>query len=187
MLTIFRKRSWDLKAVWKKELRVFRGRFRDLKKLLIDEITDFKKIMNEDLASIFLMFLNDRSRRLKTLEDEENEDEKTLKSCRFELGDAGGFINERALMMKWEAAVLESFDSWVEDLLNRFFVDRFESDLSGESNAEEDASWMKMKFRNWNKRTDVEIEANNNETMKKINAVVETNEKTTEENWMLCA
>ena len=171
----------------KKRLKVFRKRFRDLKKLLIDEITDFKKIMNENLASIFLMFLNDRSRRLRTLEDEKNENEKTLKSCRFELGDAKRFINKRTLMMKWETAVLKSFDSWVEDLLNRSSVNRFENDLSSENYAEEDVSWMRTRFRDWNKKTDAEIETNNNETMKRIDAIVETNEKMIKENWMLCA
>ena len=88
--------------------------------------------------------------------------------------------------MKWKAAVLESFDSWTRNFLNWSFVDRFESDLSNENDAEKNALWMRMKFRNWNKRTDVEIEANNIETMKKINTIVETNEKTTKENWMLC-
>ena len=163
-------------------MKTFRKRFRDLKELLIDEITDFEKIMNENLASIFLMFLNDRSRRLKAFKNEKNENEKTLKLCQFKLNDAKEFVNEKTLIMKWKIAVFESFDSWAEDLLNWFFVNYFENDLSNENDVKEDVSWVKMKFRDWNKRTDVEIETNNNETIKKINAIVETNEKMTEKN-----
>ena len=158
-------------------MKVFWKRFRNLKELLIDEITDFEKIMNEDLASIFLMFLNDRSRRLKTFKNEKNENEKTLKLCRFKLGDAKEFVNNKTLIIKWEIAVFESFDSWTDDLLNRFFINYFESDLSNENDAEENASWMKIRFRDWNKRTNAEIKANNNEIMKEINAIVKTNEK----------
>ena len=121
-------------------MKAFRERSRGLKKLLIDEIADFEKIMNEDLASIFLMFLNNRSRRLRALKDEKNKNEKTLKSCRFELNDAKEFVNEKTLMMKWKTAVFESFDSWTEDLLNQSSVNRFESDLSNENNVEENAS-----------------------------------------------
>ena len=86
------------------------------------------------------MFLNDRSRRLKTFENEKNENEKILKLYRFELSDAKRFINEKMLMMKWEAAIFELFNSWTEDLLNRSSVNHFESDLSSENDAEEDAS-----------------------------------------------
>ena len=59
-----------------------------MKELLIDEITGFEKMMNEDLALIVLMFLSDRSRCLRVLKDEENDDELALKSCRFEFGNA---------------------------------------------------------------------------------------------------
>ena len=186
MSTIFWKRFRNLKIIWKRRLKVFRERSRNLKELLIDERTGFEKIMNENFALMFLMFLNNRSRRLKAFEDEKNENEKILKSCRFELNDARRFVNKKTLMMKWKTAVFESFNSWTEDLLNRFFVDYFENDLSNENDIEKNALWMKIRFRDWNKRTDVEIEANNNKTMKKINVIVKTNEKTIEENWMFC-
>ena len=123
------------------------------------------------------MFLNNRSRRLKAFKNEKNENKKTLKSYRFELNDARRFVNKKTLMIKWETAILELFNLWTEDLLNRSFINCFESDLSSENDIEKNASWMRMKFWNWNKKINVEIEANNNKMMKKINAVVETNEE----------
>ena len=81
-------------------MKAFRKRFRDLRELLIDEITDFGKVMNEDFTLIVLIFLSNRSRRLKALKNEKNKDEKTLKLYRFELSDAKRFVNEKTLIMK---------------------------------------------------------------------------------------
>ena len=81
-------------------MRIFRERFQDLKETSIDEIKDFKNVVNEDFASLkttFLMFLNDCSRRLKALESEEIE--KKSKTYLFELSDDENFVDE-TLMMK---------------------------------------------------------------------------------------
>ena len=110
-----------------------------MKELLIDKIKDFEKIMNENLASwklILLMILNNRSRRLKTLKDEENEDDKILKSCLYAFDNVEEFVNKRAFMMKWKVAVLELFDLKTKDLLNRSFVNR--NDRSNKNNVDED-------------------------------------------------
>ena len=56
--------------------------------------------MNKDFAllkTIFLMFLNDRLQRLKTLKSKKIK--KKLKTCLFELSDDENFIN-KTLMMK---------------------------------------------------------------------------------------
>ena len=82
-------------------MRAFRERFRSLKKISIDEIINSENVVNEDFASlktIFLMFLNDCLRRLKTFKDKENE--KTLKTFLCELSDDENFVDEKTLMMK---------------------------------------------------------------------------------------
>ena len=56
--------------------------------------------MNENLALIFLMFLNNCSRHLKAFKSEKNKNEKILKSYQFELNDARKFVNEKTLMIK---------------------------------------------------------------------------------------
>ena len=81
-------------------MRIFRKRPRDLKETSINETKNFENVVNEGFASlktIFLMFLNDRSRRLKALESEKIE--KKLKTCLFELNDNENFVDE-TLMMK---------------------------------------------------------------------------------------
>ena len=86
-----------------------------MKKISINETKDFENVVNEDFASlktIFLMFLNDRSRRLKTFKSEKIE--KKLKICLFELNDDENFVDEM-LMIKWKVAVWESFNSWIKD------------------------------------------------------------------------
>ena len=86
------------------------------------------------------MFLNDRSQRLRAFKNKKNKNEKTLKLRRFELNDTREFINEKTLIIKWETTALESFDSWTENLLNRFFINRFENDLSNENDIKENVS-----------------------------------------------
>ena len=76
---------------------------------------------------------------MKTFKNEENENEKILKSCHFELNDAKKFINKKTLMIKWKVAIFESFDSWTKNLLNRFSVNYFENDLSNENDVEKNA------------------------------------------------
>ena len=100
-----------MKAIAWKKLKVFQKRFQDLKKISIDETENFENVVNEDFASLkttFLMFLNDRSRRLKTFKSEKIE--KKSKTCLFELNDDENFVDE-TLMMKWKIAAWKSFDS----------------------------------------------------------------------------
>ena len=71
-----------------------------MKKISIDETKDSENVMNEDFAllkTIFLIFLNNRLRRLKAFKNEKIE--KKLKICLFELNDDENFIDE-TLMMK---------------------------------------------------------------------------------------
>ena len=135
---VFQRRFRNLKTICEKRLKVFQKRSRDLRELLIDEITDFEKVMNEELASwesILLMILNNRSRRLKTSKDEKNEDEKILKLCLCAFDNVEKFVNKRTLMMKWETAVFELLNSWTVNLLNRSFINR--GDQSSKSNIDE--------------------------------------------------
>ena len=72
-----------------------------MKKISVDETADFKNVVNEDFASlkmIFLIFLNNCSRRLRAFENEKNK--KTLKAFLCELNDNKDFIDEKTLMMK---------------------------------------------------------------------------------------
>ena len=81
-------------------MKAFRKRFRDLKKTLINKTASSENVVNEDfilLKTIFLMFLNDRSRRLRALKDEKIE--KKLKIYLFELSDDENFV-DKTLMMK---------------------------------------------------------------------------------------
>ena len=81
-------------------MRIFRKRFRNLKKISVDETKNSKNVVNEDFASLkttFLMFLNDHSRRLKTLKSEKIE--KKSKIYLFELSDDENFVDE-TLMIK---------------------------------------------------------------------------------------
>ena len=98
---IFLRRLRNLKIIEWKELKIFRKWFWNLKKISINETVSFKSVVNKNFASlktIFLMFLNDRSWRLKTFESEKNE--KTLKTFLCELSDDENFINEKTLIMK---------------------------------------------------------------------------------------
>ena len=81
-------------------MKIFQKRFGNLKEISVDETENFKNVVNEDFASlkmIFLMFLNDRSRRLKTFKNEEVE--KKSRACLFELNNNENFVDEM-LMMK---------------------------------------------------------------------------------------
>ena len=81
-------------------MKVFQKQFRDLKKISVDETANSENVVNENFASlktIFLMFLNNRLRRLKTFKSEEIE--KRLKICLFELNNDENFVDE-TLMMK---------------------------------------------------------------------------------------
>ena len=81
-------------------MRIFQKRFRDLKKISVDETTNFENVVNKNFALLktnFLMFLNDRSRHLKAFKSEKIE--KKLKACLFKLNDDENFIN-KTLMMK---------------------------------------------------------------------------------------
>ena len=72
-----------------------------MKEISIDEITNSENVVNKNFASlktIFLMFLNDCSRHLKTFKSEKNE--KTLKAFLCELNDNENFIDEKTLMIK---------------------------------------------------------------------------------------
>ena len=81
-------------------MKTFQKRSRDLKKISIDETEDFENVVNENFASlktIFLMFLSDRSRRLKIFKSEKIK--KKLKACLFKLNDDEDFVDE-TLMIK---------------------------------------------------------------------------------------
>ena len=157
-----------------------------MKKISVDETKDFENVVNENFASlktIFLMFLNDRSRRLKAFESEKIE--KKLKTCLFELSDDENFVDE-TLMMKWEIAAWESFDSWIENQSNRFSFDRSKNELSNENDVEKKASQMNVKILNLNNDSVVEMKINN-EMMKEECAAVKTDEKVMKEDWKFCA
>ena len=99
VLKIFLKRLQNLKTIKWEKLKTFRKRFRNLKKTLIDETTDFENVVNENFASlktIFLMFLNDYLRRLKTLKSEKIE--KKSKTCLFKLSDNENFVDEMLII-----------------------------------------------------------------------------------------
>ena len=86
-------------------MKVFWKRFQDLKETSIDKTTNSENVVNENFASlkiIFLMFLNDRSRRLRALKNEKIE--KKSKTCLFKLNDDKNFIDEM-LMIKWKIAI----------------------------------------------------------------------------------
>ena len=108
---VFLERFRNLKAIAWKKLKTFQKRFWNLKETSVDETEDFENVVNKNFAllrMIFLMFLSDRSRRLKALENEKIE--KKLKTCLFKLSDDEDFV-DKTLMMKWEIAAWESFDS----------------------------------------------------------------------------
>ena len=81
---------------------------------------------------MLLMNLNNRSQRLKTLRNEKNKNDETLKSCLCAFDNVEKFVNKKTLIIKWKAAIFESFDWWIKSLLNRSFVNC--SDRSNENN-----------------------------------------------------
>ena len=80
-------------------MKAFQKRFRNLKETSVDETKDFENVMNEDFASlktIFLMFLNDRSRRLKAFKNKKIK--KKLRTYLFKLSDDENFVDEMLMM-----------------------------------------------------------------------------------------
>ena len=157
-----------------------------MKKISVDETKDFESVVNEGFASlktIFLMFLNDRSRRLKTFENEKIE--KKSKACLFELSDDENFVDE-ILMMRWKVAVWKSFDSWVKDWSNRFFFDCSGSELLSENDAEKKVSQMSVEILGSDNDSVAEMKVDN-KMMKEECAAVKADEETMKKDWELCA
>ena len=152
-----------------------------MKEISVDEIKDFKNVVNEDFASlktIFLMFLNDRSRRLKAFKNKKIK--KKLRTYLFKLSDDENFVDEM-LMMRWEIAAWKSFDSWIENQLNWSFFDRSKSELSNENDVEKKVSQINLRILDLNNNSVVEMKINN-EMMKKECAAIKTNEKMMKKN-----